>query len=123
MQRRRGRPDARGEGLTPLLVWYNSRPMLRRGLSVTLLVLIAVQLLGSMAFASVCLEPCPDDTEETSCPPVCALCTSCTHSQTAIVPYGASETPLTSTHRFVAQPPTSPTSQLAAEIFHVPLLG
>lgn len=97
--------------------------MLRRGLSVTLLVLIAVPLLGSMAFASVCLEPCPDDTEETSCPPVCVLCTSCTHAQTAIVRYGASETPLTSTHRFVAQPPTSPTSQLAADIFHVPLLG
>ena len=104
-------------------MWYNSRPMRRRGLSVTLLVLIAVQLLGSMAFASVCLEPCPDDTEGTSCPPICALCTSCTHAQTAIVHQRVSETPLTSTHRFIAQAPTSPTSQLAADIFHVPLLG
>ena len=104
-------------------MWYNSRPMRRRGLSMTLLVLFAVQLLGSMAFASVCLEPCPDDTEETSCPPVCALCTSCTHAQTGIVQHAASSTPLTSTHRFVPQPPTSPTSQLAADIFHVPLAG
>ena len=104
-------------------MWYNSRPMRRRGLSVTLLFLIAVQLLGSMAFASVCPEPCPDDTEETSCPPVCALCTSCTHAQTAIVQHGAIETPLTSTHRFGAQPPASPASQLAADIFHVPLFG
>ena len=99
------------------------RPMSRRGLTVTLLVLIAVQLLGSMAFASVCLEPCPDDTEETSCPPVCALCTSCTHAQTAIVQHAGSGLPLVSTHRFVPQPPTSPASHLAADIFHVPLLG
>jgi len=44
-------------------MWYNSRLMHRRGLSVTLLVILALQLLGSMAFASVCPEPCPDDTE------------------------------------------------------------
>jgi hypothetical protein len=97
--------------------------MRRRGLSVTLLVLIAVQLLGSMAFASVCLEPCPDDTQGTSCPPVCALCTSCTHAQTAIVQHTASGLPLMSTHRFVPQTPTSPCSQVATDIFHVPLLG
>jgi len=97
--------------------------MHRRGLSVMLLALIAVQLLGSMAFASVCLEPCPDDTEGTSCPPVCALCTSCTHAQTAIVPHATSGSPLTSLHRFAAQPTASPSSQLAADIFHVPLFG
>ncbi|MEO8379632.1 MAG: hypothetical protein ABI779_08195 [Acidobacteriota bacterium] len=97
--------------------------MRRRGLSVTLLVLIAVQLLGSMVFASVCLEPCPDGTAGTNCPPVCALCTTCTHAQTAIVRHAASETPLTSTHRFVAHPRTFPSSKLAADIFHVPLLG
>ena len=103
-------------------MWYNSR-LMRRGLSVTLLVLIAVQLLGAMAFASVCPEPCPNDAEGTSCPPVCALCTSCTHAQTAIVQHAASETPLPSTHRFVAPPPAALSSQLAADIFHVPLLG
>lgn len=97
--------------------------MRRRGLSVTLLVVLAVQLLGSMAFASVCLEPCPDDTEETSCPPVCALCTSCTHAQTAIVQHASGGMPLMSTHRFVPQRPASPSSQLAADIFHVPLPG
>lgn len=104
-------------------MWYNRRPMLRRNVSVALLAMIAVQLLAGVAFASVCVEPCPDDTDETSCPPVCALCTSCTHAQTWIVQHAASETPLTTTHRFVAQPPTSPSSQLAADIFHVPLLG
>jgi hypothetical protein len=104
-------------------MWYNSRTMRRRGFSMTLLVLFAVQLLGSMAFASVCLEPCPDDTEETSCPPACALCTSCTHSQTAIVQDGASGLPRVSTHRFVRSPAASPASHLAADIFHVPLAG
>lgn len=104
-------------------MWYNPRPMLRRHVSAALVAMIALQLLGGMAFASVCLEPCPDDTKETSCPPVCALCTSCTHAQTGIVQHAASSTPLTSTQLFVLQPPTSPPSQLAADIFHVPLLG
>jgi len=89
----------------------------------TLLALIALQLVGGMAFASVCVEPCPDDTEETSCPPVCALCTSCTHAQTGIVQHAASSTPLTSTHRFVPRQSATPSSRLAADIFHVPLLG
>jgi hypothetical protein len=97
--------------------------MRRRSLSVMLLVLIAVQLLGVMAFASVCSEPCPDDTETTSCPPVCALCTSCTHSQTAIVQHAVNETPSPSTHRFAPPLPAPASSQLAADIFHVPLLG
>lgn len=89
----------------------------------TLLVLIAVQLLGAMAFASVCVEPCPDDTEDSSCPPVCALCTSCTHAQTAIVQHAASGLPLVAAHRFVPQPAAAASSRLAADIFHVPLPG
>ena len=104
-------------------MWYNSRLMHRRGLSVTLLVILALQLLGSMAFASVCPEPCPDDTESSSCPPVCALCTSCTHAQTGIVQHSASGMPLMSTHRFMPQQPTSTSAPLADDIFHVPLLG
>jgi hypothetical protein len=108
---------------TNYAMWYKFWTMSRRGLSVTLLVLIAVQLLGSMALTSVCLEPCPDDTENTSCPPVCALCTSCTHAQTAIVQHAVSGVPLMSLHRFVPQPPASSSSQLAADIFHVPLPG
>lgn len=104
-------------------MWYKARPMRRRGLSVTLLVVLAVQLLGTMAFASVCLEPCPDDTESTSCPPVCSLCTSCTHAQTGIVQHSASSTPLLSAHRFVAQHAVATSPHLAADIFHVPLLG
>jgi hypothetical protein len=96
---------------------------MRRGLCVMLLVVVAVQLLGAMAFASVCSEPCPDDTEDTSCPPVCALCTSCTHAQTAIVQHSANGVPLMAAHRFVAQHPALPSSPLADDIFHVPLFG
>jgi len=102
-------------------MWYNSRPMARRRITLTLLALIAVQLLGSMAFASVCLEPCPDDTENTSCPPVCALCTTCTHAQQAIVQTIVTAGPhQIARHAFHAQPGGTP-SQLADDIFHVPL--
>lgn len=104
-------------------MWYNSRPMPRRGLSLTLLALVALQLLGAMAFASVCLEPCPDDEEGASCPPVCAVCTSCTHAQTGIVQHSAGATPLISKNRFVPQQPGSICPQLASDIFHVPLPG
>lgn len=100
-----------------------SGPMRRRTLSVTLLVIFAVQLFGTMAFASSCLEPCPDDTESTSCPPVCALCTSCTHSQTGIVQRSAVGTPVVATHRFVPRPALAISPRLAADIFHVPLFG
>jgi len=104
-------------------MWYKTRPVIRRGLSVTLLALFALQLVGTMAFASVCLEPCPDDTEEASCPPICAICTSCTHAQTAIVQHSSSGEPLMATNRFVPLPLVSTSSQLADDIFHVPLLG
>jgi len=102
-------------------LWYNSRPMSRRSLSFTLLVLIAVQLLGGMVFASACPEPCPDDTEETSCPPVCTVCTSCTHAQTAIVQHASAGMPLIGTRPFVAQEPASTSFPFADDIFHVPL--
>lgn len=97
--------------------------MLRRGLAVTFLAIIAVQLLGPMAFASVCLEPCPDDTDQTSCPPVCSFCTSCTHAQQAIVQHAQSSAPITTVHRVTSQQRTGASSPLPADIFHVPLLG
>ena len=104
-------------------MWYNLPPMARRGLTLTLLALIAVQLLGSIAFASACVEPCPDDTETTSCPPVCAVCTTCTHAQQAIVQAGGATVPFQiARHTFHAQPGGTP-SHLAADIFHVPLAG
>ena len=96
---------------------------MRRTISVTLLAVLAVQFVGGMVFASVCLEPCPDDTETTSCPPVCSLCTSCTHAQTGIVRSAVSSSPAPSGHRLVPQQPASTPSQLAADVFHVPLLG
>ena len=94
-----------------------------RGLTAILLVVLAVQLLGTMAFASICPDPCPDDAEDTSCPPVCTLCTGCTHAQTAIVQHAASGVPLMSPQAFVAQQAASTSSKLAADIFHVPLAG
>jgi hypothetical protein len=104
-------------------MWYNPRPTMRRKVSMTILALIALQLLSGMAFASVCPEPCPDDAKGTSCPPVCVLCTSCTHAQTAIVQHAPTSMPFTSTHRFVAQLAASPSSRVATDIFHVPLPG
>jgi hypothetical protein len=104
-------------------MWYNSRPMLRRGLTVTLLAIIAVQLLGTMAFASVCFEPCPDDGDGQTCPPVCTLCTSCTRAQQAILDstvIGAPEGSAQSVLPF--QLSASPTTG-EDDIFHVPLLG
>jgi hypothetical protein len=104
-------------------MWYKARPMARRGLSATLLVVLAVQLLGVPAFAPVCPEPCADDAPGTGCPPICALCTSCTHTQPAIVQRPAAGAPLTSTRRFVTQQRPAISSQLTNDIFHVPLLG
>jgi hypothetical protein len=104
-------------------MWYKPPLMIRRGLSLTLLVIFAVQLLGGMALASGCPDPCPDDAEGTGCPPICALCTSCTHAQTGIVQHSASAMPRMSTHRFVPQQSVSASSQPADDIFHVPLLG
>lgn len=98
--------------------------MSRRSLTVTLLALLAVQLLGGLVFASVCPEPCPDDAPGATCPPICALCTSCTHAQQAIVqqtPVTAVEL-ITAPHVFPSRDGAAP-SQLAADIFHVPLLG
>lgn len=97
--------------------------MLRRALTLTLLAVLAVQFLGAIALTSICVEPCPDDTEETSCPPVCALCTSCTHSQTAIVQHGAKSAPLMALLPFATQQTVASSSALADDIFHVPLLG
>jgi hypothetical protein len=95
--------------------------MLRRALAVTLLVLFAV--LGAMTLGSVCPEPCPDDTEETSCPPICAVCTSCTHAQTAIVQHAAGAAPMIATKNIVSSLSSATPSQLADDIFHVPLRG
>lgn len=88
-----------------------------------LLVLVVVQLLGGMAFASVCSEPCPDDAQGTGCPPICALCTNCTHAQTAIVQHSATGVPLTAPQQFAPQQLPAVPSRLARDIFHVPLLG
>lgn len=97
--------------------------MRHRGLAVTLLAILVVQLLGAMAFATVCAEPCPDDEGGTSCPPVCALCTSCTHAQTAIVQQSVSGAPPMSNQPFIPLQTVPTSSRLAADIFHVPLLG
>lgn len=116
-------PPARSDcGLREVL-WYNRRWMSRRSLSLTLLAILAVQLLGGVALASVCVEPCPDDTDETSCPPICALCTSCTHAWHGIVRHAASGASLIATSRCLADAPQATASQLASDIFHVPLAG
>jgi len=104
-------------------MWYKARPMARRGLSATLLVILAMHLLGGLAFTSVCPAPCPDDARGTGCPPICALCTTCTHTHPAIVQRPVAGAPLISTRHFLPQQRLSISSQLADDIFHVPLLG
>jgi len=97
--------------------------MFRRRLAFALLAVLAVQFAGGLVFASACPEPCPDDTEETSCPPVCALCTSCTHAQQAIVQVATDGFAMAAGRDlFSAQTELTP-SGLAADIFHVPLRG
>jgi hypothetical protein len=97
--------------------------MLRRSLSVTLLLILALQFVGPVAFASVCVEPCSDDTEETSCPPVCTLCTSCTHAQKAVVQHGVSVVRRVGAQESFASTVSSASSLFAVDIFHVPLRG
>ena len=88
-----------------------------------LLTIFAAQLLGGMVFASVCLEPCPDDVEGTNCPPVCAMCTGCTHAQSAIVKHAISAAPMHTAQRVVPGASFAVTSFLGDDIFHVPLFG
>jgi hypothetical protein len=97
--------------------------MPRRALSWTLLALVALQLLGSMAFAAVCFEPCPDDTGESSCPPVCTTCATCAHSRQAIL-QGAFDGVAfdRAPHAFPPQVLSASTPP-ASDIFHVPLHG
>lgn len=104
-------------------LWYNEQRMFRRGLSLALLAILAVQLLGGLALASACFEPCADDAEESSCPLVCALCTSCTHVQPAIAGEATPGACPVAAERYVASRVTARPLQLAADIFHVPLAG
>lgn len=104
-------------------MWYNHAGMARRGVIATLLVIIAAQLMGGILFATVCIEPCPDDGPGTTCPPICALCTSCMHAQQAIVQTAMTDVALAVTpHVFAASHASAP-PQRAADIFHVPLPG
>lgn len=104
-------------------MWYNLPRMTRRGVGLALLLIVAAQLTATVAFASVCFEPCPDDTEGTTCPPVCSLCTSCTHAQQAIVQTAATAIPVMTAPHAYAPPGSCGPLHLADDIFHVPLLG
>jgi hypothetical protein len=104
-------------------MWYNQPRMARRGVVLALLLICVAQLTATVAFSSVCFEPCPDDTEGSSCPPVCSLCTSCTHAQQAIVEGAVVTAPaLRTLQTYAAQALVAP-SHLADDVFHVPLLG
>jgi hypothetical protein len=97
--------------------------MVRRGVIATLFVILAVQLVGGIQFATVCVESCPDDGPGRTCPPICALCTSCTHVQHAIVRDPMMNDALVAApHVFTVRAIPAP-SQPTGDIFHVPLLG
>lgn len=104
-------------------MWYNSALMGRGTVAATLLIVIAAQFLTGVMFASVCLEPCPDDGEGQTCPPVCSLCSTCTHGQQAIVSSGGSGTSLLTAPHVGLTPSLAGPSKLPADIFHVPLFG
>lgn len=104
-------------------MWYNSRPMLRRALTLTFFAVVVLQLVGGMALASACFEPCPDDSEQSSCPPTCAVCTTCTHAQPAIVQQTGIGGALSGACDRVPHAPPSVPAQVPDDIFHVPLRG
>lgn len=104
-------------------MWYKSRPMVRRGTSVMLLLLLAMPLLATVAFASDCLELCGDDTKDASCPPVCSLCNSCTRAQAAIVQHAVTTLRRVTTEDAVSRELAAADSAVADEILHIPLLG
>ena len=115
--------ELRGSRSYRLPMWYNLPRMSRRSVVLALLVIIAAQLTATVTFASVCFEPCPDDTEGTTCPPVCSLCSSCTHAQQAIVRSDATAAPTVTAPNPYAPQVLSGLLHLADDIFHVPLLG
>lgn len=104
-------------------MWYNLPRMARRGAVLALLLILVAQFTAPVAFSSVCLEPCPDDTEGSNCPPVCSLCTSCTHAQQAIVDSAVVTAPAPRTLQAYAAQLLAAPSHLADDVFHVPLLG
>lgn len=110
-------------GSSPSGMWYNLPGMGRRCVVATLLVVFGAQLLAGLVFASVCLEPCPDDGDERTCPPVCSLCIRCTHAQQAIVSTEGAATSLVDRPHLTAPLQLSGPSKLPADIFHVPLFG
>ena len=123
---RRGCPSSTGGRTGALVVvgatGYNSPPTLRRGLTVSLLAVVVVQLLGTMAFASICFEPCPM-TAMARRARRSARSARTARAQQAILDstvIGAPEGAAQSVLPF--QLSASPTTR-EDEIFHVPLLG
>ena len=111
------------EGHDPVneLFVVQTRPMFRRPISIALLAILALQLLGGIAAAAVCVETCADAAESASCAPACVDCTTCAHTQQAIVQNGVPVAPhQIAPHAFQALA-RGTSSPLADDIFHVPL--
>jgi len=98
--------------------------MFRRATVAALLLAVAAQLIGGVAFGTGCLEPCPDDGPRGTCPPVCLLCANCSHGGRAeivtidLVPVDA----LPQADVFTIVTPHLG-SQLTTDILHVPILA
>jgi hypothetical protein len=97
--------------------------MARRGVIVTLLLIVAAQLAGGIFFATISLEPCPDDTPGKPCPPVCSFCAQCAHMQQAIVRAAVMPVVLAASPQVFAAGLAAASSPVASDIFHVPLAG
>jgi hypothetical protein len=106
-------------------MWYNRRRMARRGVVAMFLLFVVAQIAAGALFATVCTEPCPDDVGRSTCPPICSVCTVCTHAQQAIVqtPGAGAVMPLPVIASVFTPHRSGTTPQRADDIFHVPLPG
>jgi len=105
---------------SPRYVVQSGEMARRRAL--TLVVVLTLHLAG-LVLVSACIEPCPDDGAGKTCPPICSLCMTCTHAQRAIVQLETTAVFLATSPHVRPLEAARELSNLAVDIFHVPLLG
>lgn len=117
----------RREWKIPLLPGVLARGMsmtFRRALRAAIVMIVLALLLAPAALPvdTDCAEPCPEESSESGCQPLCAACTVCAHIQVALTT--ASTPPLPFPQHRASRPfdLAMPDSSAPDEVFHVPLL-
>lgn len=95
--------------------------MVRRILSLVLLLILLAPIAGAVSVAFECDEPCADDSGDGECPPVCTVCTACTHGQKAVVGNSAAKAPPSSFHLVAPSSAHVEGSPFIADVFHIPI--